>query len=397
VRWHNSRYAGEIHLLNIADGRLNSRTVWKSPSVTRRQGLSLSAKGARLAAGGNPATVWDTRTGQELCRVESANRLLDITNVTLNGDGTRLIGATANAITVWDIPTGTPVLTMRFESDVVHVTLSPDEDRLVVYLENGTLKVFDGRAASEVLALRLPVSLDARDFSPTADGSLVASCDRGLREQNVSIWNAKTGEEVLKLRHEMRGLLLNLLAFNRSATRLVARADTGATTVWELPSGRLLAGEPMPTDLVTQASATAYDIYPGSWLKLERPVKRGGEPYDPWAEHVLRRRRAAALWHADNAKAAEEAADWFAAVFHLDHLIRLATDDSSLPERRKAALGRLPADVAPILNRRSRISRSKTTRSRTTCHSSHRLSHCPTRSGCRCGKYAYPLVQSPLG
>jgi hypothetical protein len=111
----------------------------------------------------------------------------------------------------------------------------------------------------------------------------------------------------------------------------------------------MLKGEPLPADLLT-GSTNPQDAVLRDGFEVERRVTQAS-PYDPWEERAESRRSAAAYWHARDARAAEEAADWFAAVFHLDRLIRLTRDDRSLLERRKAAASHVTPEVLAILGR----------------------------------------------
>jgi hypothetical protein len=79
---------------------------------------------------------------------------------------------------------------------------------------------------------------------------------------------------------------------------------------------------------------------------LGRPLSQclGPRRLDPWAEEFARRQALAPAWHAENAEAAEQGGDWFAASFHRRWLTRLRPGEPLervLLARACARLGRL--------------------------------------------------------
>jgi WD40 repeat protein len=347
-----TKNGGEVHLLEMPTGKFIRKMGNKAIIATRADGLAFSADGSRLAAGGNPAVVWNVQSGNRISEMHVPfGKRYALPR--LNRDGSRLIASGDEAIVICDVLTGTRVLTLRGQNRFVSV--SSDGERLASSTADGSIRLWDARLSSEVFTLRLKNGDSLLHTALNADGTLVAVCGRG--DRTVTVWNTETGEEVLTLQHDLENVWLNLV-FDREGKRLLGGGGANSTVelTWSLVSGQLLEGEPRPVELVDPRPKSPRGGVTLQQPNLVRPwevvrQRAPGHSFDPWVRDSARRGSFAAYWHARDAKASEHGSDWFAAVFHLDCLLHLMPSDPGLLDRRKTAAAHLAPEILSVLDR----------------------------------------------
>ena len=228
---------GRIALLDPATGK----EVWNRafPDTPAPEGktfgppglrIAFSADGTRLATRGPRATgvqLWDPVDGSPVARLDTGNTYIYALEFLPNGS--RLAVASIDAVTMWDVATGTRV---------------PWGD--------------NGRGAG---AAALACSSDGR-WIATAD------LDRGVR-----LRDAATGQTVRTLvGNTMR---VNALAFNPDGTRLLTGGSDRTVRVWDVESGQELLSLPGTGDAVT---AVAWDRLGGLIYALDDTLRVWGRP-----------------------------------------------------------------------------------------------------------------------
>ena len=185
----------EITLWDATDGHLISR-LGGVPRET--QGLSWSPDGQYLAAAcGTPGLVgqvWlfhmsDPPVGKAIERIADA-----FCTVCFSPDGTRLAaGGSDNAIHLYEIPAGKPILRIEQHADwVTDVAFSPDGERLVSASRDKSCRVFDAKTGAAGTAF-----LDSQDtlyaVAWSADGKRIYSAGR---EIGIRVWNSANAKEL---------------------------------------------------------------------------------------------------------------------------------------------------------------------------------------------------------
>jgi len=183
-------------------------------------------------------TTWDGSSGQRVAEINAPGPT-NFWSVSMNGDGSRLVGGTVNyGVRVFDARSGEQIAVLgdprrlrvravAYRPDSGRIAAS-DEDRLSVGLWDASsfkrLLLLKGHS-KEVIALT---------YSP--DGRMLASGDQ---EGTVRLWDDASGRALQVLAGhtgEVRSL-----AFSRDGSSLASAARDGTARVWNTQSGRLIA------------------------------------------------------------------------------------------------------------------------------------------------------------
>lgn len=249
---------GEWLFAGSTDGSVDTLRMPRG-AIARRVGscggpvysLAVSTNGQILAGacGGGGRALWDVDTGSELRRVRAA----DTRAVAFDRDGRRLAGgATDGTITVDDVVTGRPLLSLS--ANVAHldaVAFAPDGDRLAVTSRDGRVLLWRRAGGHHVLARVLagePGPMRALAFSP--DGRLLAVGEG----RKLALWELDAEHGVRRLAgHEGA---LNAVAFTADGSAVISGADDGTVRLWQLErdgARKVLAGHRGPVRAVAES------------------------------------------------------------------------------------------------------------------------------------------------
>jgi WD40 repeat protein/serine/threonine protein kinase len=221
---------------------------WQTPWVGD---LALSPDGRRvLAVSHNPpdeavVKAWDVATGREVLSRSLPSR--DVAGLAFSPDCLRLASAVwtydrqrkegRHEVKLWDLATGTALLTLRgHASDVERLAFRADGRLLASASADGTVIVWDTTNGRKVATLPSHVpgqELTCLAFSPDGRKLATASGIYNLPDQpgEVRLWDLATGRETLVLSgHKSR---ITSLTFSPDGHRLVSADNEGFIRVWD--------------------------------------------------------------------------------------------------------------------------------------------------------------------
>ena len=352
---------GRVQTLNPTTGhndegpRIDLMQKWVSPAVLG----AFSSDGQFVASvSGDRRTVkvFESRSGRELAALIGHDEVP--VQVAVSQDGLR-VAATERAhgpgarrsLRVWEAATGKSLAHYRLAQPRVPrwhgaVAISPD-GRQVAFDDykpgnspgndenaQAIVRVSDASGEQERFTVAAGEGgIASLAFSP--DGRLLAA---GGSNGRVMVWETATGRRRFIDWLELAPLGL---AFDPGGTRLAA-AGRESVTIWDIKSGKgvltLRAAPPRPTDFGTNAAvAWSHD---GRWLAASNwdgsvgiwDGNFAGRPARPATVRQVPEARVYS-WHLDQAEAALNAGQPFAAAFHLNRVS--VADPPDLTSRRR--------------------------------------------------------------
>ena len=274
---------------------------------------------------GGEIKVWNTSTWNVLFTIENED-LSCLRRVAFSPDsktiatGSALSGQGSKKIQVWSAGDGQlirsfgtlndDVQSLQFSPDGKHIAVGVAGDRTAsVWTVTGGRKVWQKRAHSEASSIDVV-------YSP--DGKFLATCG----DQNVAIWNARTGEQHGLLKHHEQSV--SSLVFNRTGSRLFS-ADFRELCAWDVHAKELLWSVRLPDwNLIRLGLSSDESIMTAvhtinsevAILQLKLPPLSLAPPVQIQAKSILQRSRweqelvAAVLADPDNDKPRLAYAQW---------------------------------------------------------------------------------------
>jgi tetratricopeptide (TPR) repeat protein len=219
---------------------------------------------------------------------------------------------------------------------------SPDGSRLATVSREKVMRLWDARTG-QVLAHTNGVTSVA--FSP--NGTRLAT---GGDDKTVRLWDGRTGRSLA----ELKGLKqeVSSVAFSSDGTQLTGWARTPADViVWDVGTGEPVR-DGKPTPPMDQSRSTD-----GRWLavadgKIVRLVDMTLRPDADELAYRLYATRGDPDWHSDQMEVQRQLKNWYAAVYHVNHLLESRPGDADLLAGRRAIMAEAvqndPKDAAAL-------------------------------------------------
>jgi WD40 repeat protein/serine/threonine protein kinase len=306
-----------------------------SPLLSHKEAVGqsiFSRDGNRVATvSGREVRVWDAFSGRAVFAPLTFPQPVRDAQFSPN-DMYLAIGCSDNLLTacyalVYNARTGHPTgPRLNHGAGVLSVAFSGDGRRVVTASADFTAIVWDSATSRQLAApLKHENQVRSAAFSPDGRWIVTASADRTAR-----VWDAHSGEP---LTPPLRGLTpLARAGFLADQSRIVTIDDQGSTQVWKLRVER----RPLSTlqSLIRLLSSGAAPAAAGTSAppteSLEKLWPRLRTQYA--ADFAISPAELTA-WHEFEAQDSELQGQWFAAAFHLEHLLSLQADDPSLTQR----------------------------------------------------------------
>ena len=311
--------------------------------------------------------LWDIQTGRRILTIAEVvyghyadpkqGETAKITDVSFASDGRSLAGiADRGKAFVWDATSGKKMLT--FEpggiGGAAGIRFSPDGQRLATETARNSEKfesiyyacLWNPRTGEKIADLegiagnigqsRWPVAGQCLSFRP--DGRLLAAAG-GVN--TVRVWDAATGKLVRSLAgHDAA---VESVWFSPDGKQLLSCDKEGTTKAWDSESGKRVS---LPISFPPCNGKALAMSTSGRWLAFGG--KNAGDV------HLIDTRLAAEEqdhqavlslpdidWHDREARSAVERRAWFAARFHLEHVLGNRPDDAGAQFRRGMVLAEL--------------------------------------------------------
>jgi WD40 repeat protein/serine/threonine protein kinase len=345
-----------------------------------------SPNGEQIVTGSRDgaARVWNARTGRleltlrHIPERRTAYEPVQVLHAEFSPDGRRVLTCSSDyTAQMWSASTGWRVgPPMKHNASVMWASFSPNGQRVVTTCGDRTLRVWDATTCAPLTqSLQHSAKLRHASFSPDSRLVMTTGFDSA-----VCVWDAETGMPVTPpLLHEDK---VRHAEFSPDARKILTVSNRGNVRLWdfasearpvadivqisELLSGRRLdaAGNLVSIDAprTYQAKPTASNVLDTLKNQLAPPWSgRSNERWRLWKSLRVRYPTEFTLihdeslhWHEVSAAQCESDADWFAARFHLDRLIRITPDDESLRQRRARAQSALVSSMPPAVQSRTR-------------------------------------------
>jgi WD40 repeat protein/serine/threonine protein kinase len=178
---------------NTTRSRKGSIKLWDTESWTEVRTIAsggsygdvaFAPDGKRLAGvSSSVVTIWDLETGRPALTLRASGSYRWVSHLAVSPDGKRVAGGGSNTLFIWDAQTGRQLLTLDGHyGNICQLAFSPDGKRLVSADYDRTVKLWDAESGRELLSF---AGGGGAAFSP--DGRRVA---RGTRDGTVEIWDA---------------------------------------------------------------------------------------------------------------------------------------------------------------------------------------------------------------
>jgi len=297
------------------------------PSVRRS---FFSHDGDRVATiTGGEVRVWDAQSGRAVFAPLSHSQ--PVQDAQFSPDDRYLaIGCSDNLLTacsaqVYNAANGHPIgRPLNHGAGVLSVAFSRDSRRIVTASADFTAIVWD-TATSRQLAEPLKHDNQVRSaaFSPDGRWIVTASADKTAR-----VWDAHSGEPLTPPLRSLTSLVR--AGFLADQSRIVTVDDKGSSQVWKFSVERrplstvLSLVRLLSSDTTLGAAASpASESLENLWQQFRA---RYPADFTTSSEEI-------AAWHELQAEDSELQAQWFAAAFHLEHLLPLRPGDTTVSQR----------------------------------------------------------------
>ena len=258
----------EITIYHPTGERSDIRFEWE-----RRLGKMLFSKDDKILflVAGAGVELWDIQ--QRVCvrtlasEQHSPYSSIEVTDFALSPDGSKLITASADILTVWDWQTGQQLALLEGHlRQIKAVTITPDSKLVISGDDDGAINIwkFDTLAGPEA---HLPHQGIIHDITISKDGRVAVS---GGQDNKINIWNILEREVIhaIDVNKETEGLYtIETVAITPDGKKIVSGGSEQTIRVWDAMTGKSLKTLYEAVSLIETVQVTPDGNYAvsGSW------------------------------------------------------------------------------------------------------------------------------------
>jgi WD40 repeat protein/tetratricopeptide (TPR) repeat protein/energy-coupling factor transporter ATP-binding protein EcfA2 len=332
---------GNMRTWDLVQGALSEFSQHKGEPI--RAAFDSTSQLVVSCAKGNTAYVWQADTGK-LIRSLRHPSISWVRYAAFSPDGRRVVTASSDkSARIWDLSSdNAPPITLQHDDAVIEAMFSVDGSRVVTVSDDKSARVWDAVSGKPITPpLRHKDLVRQASFSRDPGGRFVLT----RTSYDARVWDVATGEPVAP---PFKQAALLDATFNPDGLGVITLGGDGTTRLWKLPE---LPEEMRPADLRELAQ-----LLSGQRIDAEGDNPQGLSPCEPqtlrknWESlrsncrddfHFSLEIEIPVAWHRQQARDAENARRWKAALLHLDALLAAEPDQTTLRLRRVHALSEL--------------------------------------------------------
>ncbi len=210
--------------------------------ITNKSTVALSPDGKWIASGDGMGitTIWNRLTNTEVMTLHGPKGDM-VANLRFSPDSKRVFSCYMKKGTIWDIESGTELMSFSGHAGFVQGIFSPDGRYIASWIleysgeghegqDDNTIKLRDATTAEEIMTLDgFEGEIWSVVFSP--DSKRLASCELN---GPIKVWDAQTGENTMTLRHNLGAMSI---AFSPDGSRIATGGVDKTIRLWDAQTG----------------------------------------------------------------------------------------------------------------------------------------------------------------
>jgi len=196
--------------------------------------VAISPDGQTLASGSWDKNIklWDLATGTQILTLTGHSDLVD--SVAISPDSKIVAsGSKDKTIKLWDLATGTQILTLTGHSDWVYsVAISPDSKIVVSASADNTIKLWDLATRKQIRTF-IVHSDEVYSVAISPDSKIIAS---GSRDRTIKLWDLATGKQIRTFTGHSNSVVS--IVISPDAKTIVSGSWDNTIKLWDLATGK---------------------------------------------------------------------------------------------------------------------------------------------------------------
>jgi WD40 repeat protein len=219
--------------------------------------VAFSSDGKKVVLGGygNPVFIFDAETGKELKKL--AGHTDSVWSAAFSPDGKKVItGSGDGTARIWDAETGKELQQLTGHTGLIKsAAFSPDGKKVMassctfddmgvingmgmIRIKDKNVRVWDAETGEELKKLEIPPRLSVTGFSPDGKKVVTENCEAQANIYTAHILDIETGEELKQLEGHTR--TLQLAVFSADGKRVLTSSHDKTARIWDVATGREL-------------------------------------------------------------------------------------------------------------------------------------------------------------